>query len=305
MRHATFFLAVALHAQTFDPKLPAAVPAVTGTVTEQATLRYIDVQAGSGAAAKPGQQYTVHYSGWLRDGTPFDSSAGRDPLKFVQGRREVIAGFDVGFEGMKVGGKRRIFIPYQLAYGEQTRGKIPPKSELIFDLELVDVKDVPPQVAGAELLTPLNEIEQKVIALAKAVPAEKYSWRPAPGVRSFHELFNHIAFGNQLLLNIANNAPAQEALFKQIEENSKNESQAITKEAMIEKLTESFAAVRKTLEAERPASLNREAAFFDKPTTRRGILTFLDTHVAEHLGQAIAYARVNGIVPPWSQPANR
>ena len=54
----------------------------------------------------------------------------------MQGRRQVIAGFDVGFEGMKVGGKRRIFIPYQLAYGEQQRGKIPPRSELIFDVEL-------------------------------------------------------------------------------------------------------------------------------------------------------------------------
>src|SRR5258706_1642796 len=142
-------------AQTFDPKLPASVPEVTGKVTEQATLRYIDIQTGSGADAKPGQQYVAHYTGWLRDGTQFDSSAGKDPLKFVQGRREVIAGFDVGFEGMKVGGKRRIFIPYQFAYGDQTRGKIPPKSELIFDIELVDVKDAPALAAAADLLDPL------------------------------------------------------------------------------------------------------------------------------------------------------
>jgi len=103
--------AVVLTAQVFDPKMPAGIPEASGKVVEQATLRYIDVHTGNGADAKPGQQYAVHYTGWLRDGTQFDSSAGKDPLQFVQGRREVIAGFDVGFEGMKVGGKRRLVIP--------------------------------------------------------------------------------------------------------------------------------------------------------------------------------------------------
>src|SRR5438477_550544 len=108
MRYSAFPLILAAglgsgSAQTLDPKLPASVPEVTGNVTEQATLRYIDIKAGTGAGAKSGQQYAVHYTGWLRDGTQFDSSAGKDPLQFVQGRREVIAGFDVGFEGMKVG----------------------------------------------------------------------------------------------------------------------------------------------------------------------------------------------------------
>src|ERR1051325_11570682 len=115
-------LARLLSGQAFDPKLPSTVPAVTGEVKDQATLRYVEIQAGTGAAAKAGQQFAVHYTGWLRDGTKFDSSAGKDPLKFVQGRREVIPGFDAGFEGMKVGGKRRVFIPWQLAYGEQGRG---------------------------------------------------------------------------------------------------------------------------------------------------------------------------------------
>lgn len=305
MRYALLAFAFALQAQTFDPRMPSGVPAASGNVVEQATLRYIDIQPGSGAPAKPGQQYLVHYTGWLRDGTQFDSSAGREPLKFVQGRREVIAGFDVGFEGMAVGGKRRIFIPYQLAYGDQTRGKIPPKSELIFDVELVDAKDVPPQVAAAELLLPLNTLEHHVTALVKAVPADKLGWRPGPDARSFQELFLHIVFGNQLLLNMANNAPTKEAVFKQIEENAKREAEGASKEKLVEMLTQSFADVRKTLDAERTATLNREAEFFETATTRRGILTILDTHIAEHLGQAIAYARVNGIVPPWSQPASR
>src|SRR5262245_62047291 len=202
MRYAAFAFTLALHAQTFDPKIPNA-PAISGAVVEQAALRRVEIQDGTGAEAKPGQQYTVHYTGWLRDGTEFDSSAGRDPLKFVQGRREVIAGFDVGFEGMRVGGKRRLFIPYQLAYGEQERGKIKPKSELIFDIELVDAKDAAPLAAAGDLLLPFGDMERQVIALALAVPGEKYSWRPGPGVRSFQEVFLHIAFGNRLLLGIA------------------------------------------------------------------------------------------------------
>lgn len=294
-------LAAGLNGQTFDPKLPDTVPAVPGTVKEQAVLRYIDIREGSGPQSRAGQQLTVHYTGWLRDGTRFDSSEGKDPLKFVQGRREVIPGFDAGFEGIKVGGKRRIFIPWQLAYGEQGRDKIPPKAELIFDVELVDAKDAPPLTGGSDLLLAYDVDEAHVLALAKSLPEEKYGWRPGPGVRSFGEVFLHIAYGNRLLLNIANNQPSQEALFQQIKEHENGELQKITKDGVIQILQESFAAVRKTFEAERPASLGRNIEFWGKPATRRGVLTLLDTHVAEHLGQLIAYSRVNGIAPPWSR----
>src|ERR1700678_3492766 len=105
-----------LAAQTFDTRMPDSVPAVTGKVMEGAALRYIDVKLGDGAAASAGQQYTVHYTGWLRDGTKFDSSIGKEPIEFVQGRRQVISGWEMGFEGMRVGGQRRMFIPYQIAY---------------------------------------------------------------------------------------------------------------------------------------------------------------------------------------------
>ncbi len=117
MRFALLLAAASLSAQTFDPKMPDSVPAVSGKVTDAATLRYIEVKAGDGEPAAPGKEFTVHYTGWLRDGAKFDSSLDREPISFVQGRRQVIAGWDVGFEGMKVGGKRRLFIPYQFAYG--------------------------------------------------------------------------------------------------------------------------------------------------------------------------------------------
>src|SRR5439155_26265044 len=143
------------------------------------------VKVGDGAVAAPAQEYTVHYTGWLRDGTRFDSSVDKQPLKFVQGRRQVISGWEIGFEGMKVRGKRRLFVPYQLAYGELGRGKIPPKAELIFDVELLGVKDVPARVAPADVLLPLATLEKQVLALATAVPEEKYAYRPSPDVRSF------------------------------------------------------------------------------------------------------------------------
>jgi uncharacterized damage-inducible protein DinB len=302
---AAVLLAGAVSAQTFDPKMPASVPASAGKVAEDATLRHIDIKVGDGAMAAPGKQFTVHYTGWLRDGTQFDSSVDKDPLKFVQGRRQVISGWDVGFEGMKVGGKRRLFVPYQLAYGELGRGKIPPKAELIFDVELLDVKDAPNTGGPAgELLLPFDEMEKHVVALARAVPEDKYGWRPGKGVRSFQEVFLHIAYGNQLLLNVANNEPPKEELMKQIQENAKSEQDPATKEKVLQTLDASFAAVRKTLEGiQSTGSLSRDVDFFGTATTLRGVLTSLDTHIAEHLGQAIAYARVNGIVPPWSQPA--
>ena len=298
---ATLFLARTALGQ-FDPKMPVGVPEVTGRVVENVTMHYIDVVVGSGASAAPGKQYTVHYTGWLRNGTKFDSSVDRkEPLKFVQGKRLVISGWEVGFEGMQVGGKRRLFIPYQLAYGENGQGSIPPRSELIFDVELLAVTDVPPSPAAADILLSFSDSESKVIALAKAVPEEKYSWRPAPGVRSFGEVFVHIVSANQLLLKLAASAPSADELKAAFDEQSKLEKQTLPKARIIEMLTESFATVRKSLESARPGALAQSADFFGTPTTRRGIFVNMDVHIAEHLGQAIAYARMNGITPPWSQ----
>jgi uncharacterized damage-inducible protein DinB len=266
-----------------------------------ATLRYIDLQPGTGATASPGQKYTVHYTGRLTDGTKFDSSVDRnEPFEFVQGRRQVIAGWEAGFEGMKVGGKHRLFIPYQFAYGEKGRGPIPPKAGLIFEVELLKVSDVPETPAAADLILPLSDLESKVLALARAVPADKYEWRPGPGIRSFGEVLLHIVYGNRLLLNIAIDDPKPDALKKQIEENAKNEKQKIDKDAIIQMLNESFQTVRKSLEEARAGALARDVQFFGRATTQRGVLTFLDVHLAEHTGQAIAYARMIGIVPPWS-----
>jgi peptidylprolyl isomerase len=133
--------------------LPRSIPAVSGKTQIALALRYIDVQAGMGAAVDPRQCVYVHYTGWLRDGTKFDSSrdttpngAPRTPIGFPLGVRRVIAGWDLGFDGMKVGGQRRLFIPYPLAYGEAGRPPvIPERAELIFDLEIMAVSDTLPR----------------------------------------------------------------------------------------------------------------------------------------------------------------
>jgi peptidylprolyl isomerase len=126
------------------PKLPANIPVVRGIpkTLVKIELKYIDSKLGTGELAKPGWNYTVHYTGWLYNGTKFDSSVDRgQPFDFQQGAHRVIAGWDQGFAGMKVGGKRRLFIPYQLAYGEAGRGPIPAKSDLIFDIEFIAQSD--------------------------------------------------------------------------------------------------------------------------------------------------------------------
>jgi peptidylprolyl isomerase len=160
-------------------KVPAGLPAAKGLVKTAFSLRYQDIKIGTGADAEPGKIFKVHYTGWLGDngraddGRKFDSSYDRrpplmdkdgksqlgddgkpklgepQPITFIQGMGRAIPGFDQGFAGMKVGGKRRIFIPWQLAYGANGRQGpdaahpgIPPRSDLIFDVELMDVNEM-------------------------------------------------------------------------------------------------------------------------------------------------------------------
>ena len=96
---------------------------------------------GNGAVASTGHNATVHYTGWLTDGTKFDSSKDRnDPFEFALGQHQVIAGWDEGVQGMKVGGKRKLTIPPALGYGTRgAGGVIPPNATLVFEVELLQV----------------------------------------------------------------------------------------------------------------------------------------------------------------------
>lgn len=105
-------------------------------------LTYNDTQVGTGTQAQPGNTVSVHYTGWLTDGTKFDSSRDRNqPFSFKLGGGQVIKGWDEGVAGMKVGGKRTLTIPPALGYGARgAGGVIPPNATLKFDVELLDVK---------------------------------------------------------------------------------------------------------------------------------------------------------------------
>jgi FKBP-type peptidyl-prolyl cis-trans isomerase FkpA len=105
-------------------------------------LKYTDDKVGTGAEAQAGKTVTVHYTGWLLDGTKFDSSRDRNqPFLFPLGGGQVIKGWDEGVAGMKIGGKRTLIIPPELGYGARgAGGVIPPNSTLKFEVELLDVK---------------------------------------------------------------------------------------------------------------------------------------------------------------------
>ena len=134
-------------AQTAAKKTPAAPSGptkVTGEPTKTASgLQYWDIKAGTGAVAQSGHKVKVDYTGWLTNGKKFDSSVGTGrPFEFMLGAGQVIKGWDEGVAGMKVGGKRQLRIPPDLAYGQRGVGDglIPPNSTLIFDVELLDAK---------------------------------------------------------------------------------------------------------------------------------------------------------------------
>jgi FKBP-type peptidyl-prolyl cis-trans isomerase len=116
----------------------------TGTAQTNAATPKVesqDVTVGKGAEAVTGKVVTVHYTGTLKDGTKFDSSVDRkEPFTFTLGAGQVIKGWEQGIPGMKVGGKRKLTIPPELAYGANAVGAIPSNSTLIFDVELLEVK---------------------------------------------------------------------------------------------------------------------------------------------------------------------
>jgi peptidylprolyl isomerase len=132
---------------------PPGAPKVVGIPKTLYTLKYIDTTIGTGPLATTHKWLTVHYTGWLPDGKKFDSSVDRkQPFTFPYGAQKVIIGWDTGFEGMRIGGKRRLLVPWELAYGElgiPPRGAgnpgMPPKQNLIFDVELLGISDTPPE----------------------------------------------------------------------------------------------------------------------------------------------------------------
>jgi peptidylprolyl isomerase len=165
------------------PAVAASVREYLGIDSVTFSLAYIDTKIGTGVPAEPHKWYSVLYTGYLQDGTVFDSSAKHPemgPFVLQQGAHKVIPGWDTGFYGMRVGGKRRLFIPHQLAYGPRGNGAVPPNADLIFDIELVSQSDKEPPPPTPPAAAPKPPTPATPSAPATATPP---SAAPAPAAQ--------------------------------------------------------------------------------------------------------------------------
>jgi uncharacterized damage-inducible protein DinB len=159
----------------------------------------------------------------------------------------------------------------------------------------------PPQPAPAKLpsfrdmfLTQLKDVETKITGLANTMPEEKYAWRPGGGVRSVSEVYMHIAVTNYFI-------PTFMGVKVPPGFNPGMEKSVTEKAKVIEAVKASFAHVREAVNALPDSDLDKPTKVFGQQTTYQGVLFLMATHMHEHLGQSIAYARTNGVVPPWSK----
>jgi uncharacterized damage-inducible protein DinB len=156
-----------------------------------------------------------------------------------------------------------------------------------------------PAVGGVRgsFLFQIDQAQEKLLALANAIPAEKYAWKPGEGVRSVGEVFNHVASANYFFPTIwKSTVPMPAGIDPRTFEKEMSGDKAKT----IDTLTKSFEHVRAAITAAPEASLNDKINIFGHDATVRDAMLIVVTHAHEHLGQAIAYARSNAIVPPWS-----
>lgn len=163
-----------------------------------------------------------------------------------------------------------------------------------------------------EILSGFDLGANEALALAKAVPEEKYSWRPMEGVRSFSEVFMHMAGSTYLFLSYTGAKPPEgpahdlaSAYMKrgfEMPELFAAEGAVKDKAKIIAIMEQAFQQGRDLLRNMPDADLEKKIEFFGRPMTVRGLLIFMGNHLNQHVGQSIAYARVNHIVPPWSQP---
>ena len=143
----------------------------------------------------------------------------------------------------------------------------------------------------AEFFANLDDVQEKIVDLAIATPADKFAWRPASDVRSVSEVYMHIAGGNYFLATFLG-VPAPKM-------NGDIEKTVTSKADVIAELNKSFDHLRKA--ANGVSDLEKAVKMFGKPSSHRAVLITMLSHLHEHLGQSIAYARINNVVPPWSR----
>ncbi len=159
-----------------------------------------------------------------------------------------------------------------------------------------------PGVMG-DLLRDVQQVQTKLIALAKAMPADKQDWRPAEGVRSVGQVWQHVSADNYLLPAAVGVAPDPATGIKAADYATVTayETRKISRDESLAALEQSFAHLVKAMRETPDARLDEMVKFFGQDMTVRQVWIATTTHLHEHLGQAIAYARSNGVVPPWSR----
>jgi uncharacterized damage-inducible protein DinB len=162
-------------------------------------------------------------------------------------------------------------------------------------------KDGTPGLTGyrSEVMAEVMIQQDKFVRLAQAIPADKYTWRPAPDVRSFAEVFLHVSAANYNIYKLVGTPPPSGIDIKNLEKSTTDKAKVIAT------LQDSFAHARKAITAMPDADLDKSFDWFGGKNTERGVLLFVVRHGAEHLGQSIAYARFVGVVPPWTEDAKQ
>jgi len=155
----------------------------------------------------------------------------------------------------------------------------------------------------ADLVSDVTEAQKKFVDLAKAIPAEKYDWRPSAGVRSVGEVLRHVASDNYLIPAALGHAADPSTGIKADDYKTAGafEKKTATKDQTVADLEKSFASLKQNMQATTAASLGNPVKLFGQSFTTQKVWVLGTTHMHEHLGQLIAYARMNGVKPPWSQ----
>ncbi len=153
-----------------------------------------------------------------------------------------------------------------------------------------------------DLLRDVAEVETKVVGLARAIPESAYDWKPGPGVRSTAETLKHVAADNYFLpLLTGATPPAETGITKEYKTTIAFEKRTLSRDAVIAELEKSFAFLKASMTAMPDAKLDAPLDVFGEKNTNRGLWISTTTHLHEHLGQLIAYARSNKVIPPWSK----
>lgn len=153
-----------------------------------------------------------------------------------------------------------------------------------------------------ELLKDVGDLEKKVMALANAIPESAYAWTPGPGVRSTGEVFKHIAADNYFMPVLLDKpAPKETGITKDYKTTLAFEKRPMDRAALLAELEKSFAFLRSSMNSTTDAQLSAPMDVFGQKSTARGLWISTATHLHEHLGQLIAYARSNKVTPPWSK----